>query len=137
LKDLHINVAELLLRPTGSPAGFSPEDSVRVIANSSVEGGVNVPLERSPIADLCSVIGCFTRSPIPASRFTATDAGPAVPVTLTEIVSVLVTDTATVAGNRAPRRIALLAAPQDATLGFATFLAAPRLRLVLTTAEQR
>jgi hypothetical protein len=133
LGDLHVNIAELLLRPTASPPGYSPEDSIIVNARASVEG-TNVPLSRSPVAD---IVGA-SRTATPAARFTANDTGPDVVVTVSPLLESMLVDSATVAADRAPRRIALLTSPEAASFGFASFRAGPRLRLVVTTStEQR
>lgn len=133
LKDVHLNRAELLLVPTSSPPGFSPEDSVNIEARALVEG-VNVPISRAPIAE---VLGATERGMAPG-LFTAANTQTA-PVSVSTLVNALMTDTTTVATNtnRAPRRLALLAAPEAATFGFASFRAGPRLRLVLTSTVTR
>jgi hypothetical protein len=131
LTDAHINLAELLLQPAPSPAGFSPEDSIRVFARVLLETA-GVPLERSPIVD--PPIDA-TRIAIARNRFLTGDTGGAVGLPITPLVSAIVTDTATIAANKAPRRIALATAPEAATFGFATFLTGPRLRLVLTISK--
>lgn len=131
LRDLHLNVAQLLLRPTASPAGFSPEDSIIVSVRAAIEG-TNVPLSRFPVAGELLQL----RRPLAPSRFTGTDTGPDAVVTVTALVGALLADTATTAATRSPRRMVLLTSPESATFGFASFLAGPRLRLVLTTAEQ-
>ncbi len=133
LKDAHLNLAELLLQPAASPPGFSPEDSIRVIARALLESA-NVPLSRSPVSD--PPIG-VSRIAILRSRFTAGDTGPAVGLPITTLVAAIVEDTATIAANRTPRRIALLTTPEAATFGFATFQPGPRLRLVLTTTREQ
>lgn len=127
LKDGHINLAEILLRPAPSPAGFSPEDSIRVFARPLLESA-NVPLSRSPIGDPPS----FTRIAIPRDRFVAGDNGAEVGLIITEHFTGIVSDTATNVVDRVPRHIALLSQPEAASFGFATFQPNPRLRLVLT-----
>jgi hypothetical protein len=131
LRDVHVNVAQLLLRPTASPPGFSPEDSIIVSVRAAIEG-TNVPLSRFPVAGPLFL----PRFPIAPDRFTTTNTGPDAEIMVTAIVGALLADTATTAANRSPRRMALLTSPESATFGFASFLAAPRLRLVLTTTEQ-
>ena len=127
LKDVHLNRAELMLLPTASPPGFSPEDSIVVQARPVVEG-VNVPIARAPISEpVGSVERAITSTLFTASNTTET------PVSVSTSINALMTDTTAVGSvNRAPRRLALLSAPEAATFGFATFRASPRLRLVLT-----
>jgi hypothetical protein len=142
LKDVHLNSAELLFRPTGSPAGFSVEDSIGVAAHSLLRTD-NVPLPRSPIGD---PVGTF-RTKVPPGRFRNTDQGPEVPLPVTALIKAIFTDTTSASSPTRPtRHIALLTAPepsaaasvQASTFGFASFKAGPRLRLVLTaTTEQR
>jgi hypothetical protein len=127
LNDAHIHLAELLLQPTASPAGFSPEDGIVVQARALLETA-GVPLLRSPIVD--PPLGA-TRIVIPRTRFTATDTT-SVGLPLTGLISALVADTATLAANSPPRRVALLTNPEASTFGIASFKPGPRLRLVLT-----
>jgi hypothetical protein len=127
LRDAHINLAELLLEPTPSPPGFSPEDSIRVLARPLLESA-NVPLSRSPVGDIPTA----TRIAIPRNQFLAGTTAPAVGLPITNGIASIVGDTATTAENAAPRRIALSSNPEAATFGFATFKSGPRLRLVLT-----
>ncbi len=132
LSQAHINMAELLLRPTGSPAGFSPEDSIFVGAQTLLESP-NVPLSRSPIGEAVGSI----RQAIPRSRFSDADTGPEVALPITVLLTAIASDTATTAQGRIPRRLALLTSPQSATFGLASFRAGPRLRVVLTISTER
>jgi len=135
LRDVHINVAELLLRPTASPAGFSPEVSIDIDARIAVEGGGNIPLSRTPVTT--EVLGGL-RAPIPKTRFVANDTGPEIELPITLLFAALVSDTtAADSPQRPPRRIALLTIPEARSFGFATFRPEPRLRLILTTAGDR
>ena len=133
LRDAHVNAAELLLRPTASPLGFSPEDSIRVEARSVLDAP-SVPLSRSPVAE---VVGVMARA-TPAARFTAGNELES-PLGISAVIALLVADTtALTSPNRPPRRLALLTAPEAFSFGFATFRPGPRLRLILTTTvEQR
>jgi hypothetical protein len=134
LSAAHVNLAELLLQPTGSPPGYSPEDSIRVIARTLLESP-QVPLARSPIGEVAGA----TRSTIPASRFTNADTGPEVGLVVTDLIGAIGADTATTAADRIPHRIVLLTDPESLSFGFASFRAGPRLRLILTisTPESR
>jgi hypothetical protein len=140
LRDAHVNLAELLLQPTPSQPGFSPEDSVLVGAQALLEIP-GVPLARSPLG---TGVGT-TRTPIAAQRFATADVGPAVGLPITGYFGSLVADTASVSGSsQVPRRLALMRCEravtgsvscgptQAGTFGFANFQAGPRLRLVLT-----
>jgi hypothetical protein len=129
LKDAHINLAELLLRPAPSPAGFSPEDSIRVFATPLLESAT-VPLSRSPIAALDGQ--STTRIAIPRTRFAAGDTGGEIGLNITRHFTLIVSDTATNVVDRVPRHMALLSQPEAASFGFASFQPGPRLRLVLT-----
>jgi hypothetical protein len=134
LGDIHLNQAELLLRPAGSPAGFSPEDSISVEARAVLRTS-NLPLARSPLGD---AVGAF-RFPVPPNRFRDSDTGPEIALPVSAIVNAMITDTTTAQSPvRPPRNIALLTGPEAFSFGFATFRAAPRLRLILTAStEQR
>lgn len=142
LGDLHVNLADLLLRPTASPAGFSPEDSIRVVARLSIEGA-DIPLERSPVADASGCVDlfnrCVSRSAAAPARFVTGDTGPEVAVNVSPIVAAMMADTATAGANRVSRRISLHAVPiEAASFGFGSFLPGARLRLILTvTSEQQ
>ena len=134
LRDIHLNTAELLLRPSGSPPGFSVEDSIGVEARPLLRTD-NVPLARSPIGE---AVGGF-RSKVAPTRFRDTDPGPDVPLPVTGLINAIFTDTTSASSPTRPaRHIALLTNPEASTFGFASFKAGPRLRLVLTaTTEQR
>src|SRR5262245_53834870 len=134
LRDAHVNIAELLLQPTGSPAGFSPEDSVQIVAQTMLDIP-GVPLSRSALGGRGD--DQRRRSPIPAQRFTNADAGPPFKLPITPYIGALVRDTATESTQRVPRRLALLGVPQAGSFGFANFRAGPRLRLVLTISTEQ
>jgi hypothetical protein len=97
----------------------------------------DVPLQRSPIAPIPGQ-NVISTPPIPRSRFSNTDTGPAVGLPVTGFITAVLNDTATVITNQFPRQLAFLSAPEAATFGLARFRAGPRLRLVLTiSTEQR
>ncbi|MFW6201967.1 MAG: hypothetical protein ACOC8B_05275 [Gemmatimonadota bacterium] len=135
LADLAINAATLSLTPLAPPAGFEPEDTVWVgvrVAHTSDE----IPLARSPIGR--PLTREVTGAPVPRDRFTTALGEPVdVDVSQFALVSDLV---ATQGGETVPRTIAIL--PSFANFGIATFGApgggdaAPRLRLVVTVAEE-
>jgi hypothetical protein len=131
LADAHVNRAELLLQPTGSPPGFSPEDSIHVIARTLLESP-EVPLARSPIGEVAGA----TRAAIPAPRFNSTDTGPEAAVVITDLIAAIAADTATAPARRIPHRMALLTDPEALSFGFASFRPGPRLRLVLTISTE-
>jgi hypothetical protein len=136
LRDAFVNQAELLLAPTGSPAGFSPEDSIIVNATMLLESQA-VPLQRSPIAPIPNQSSAASRA-VPRTRFVSTDAGAPVAVPITGYVDALLSDTAAVtSGQRVPRQLALLTLPEALTFGFASFRPGPRLRLVLTISTEQ
>ncbi|MGH7466444.1 MAG: hypothetical protein ACRENP_00510 [Longimicrobiales bacterium] len=135
LRDAFINQAELLLAPTGSALGFSPDDSIVVNATMLLETP-NVPLERSPIAPLPNQ-SAGASAAVARTRFTTTDAGAPVAVPVTGYVDALIADTATTASGRVPRQLALLTIPEALTFGYANFRPGPRLRLVLTISTEQ
>ncbi|MGH7461192.1 MAG: hypothetical protein ACREMA_09215 [Longimicrobiales bacterium] len=136
IRDAFVNLAEVLLQPAGSPAGFAPEDSIVVVGNVLLQSP-GVPLQRSPIAPIPGQIVIST-PPISAARFTNADTGPAVGLPVTGFITAVLNDTATVVTNQFPRQLAFLSGPEAATFGLARFRTSPRLRLVLTiSTEQR
>ena len=136
IRDAFVNLAEVLLEPTGSPAGFSPEDTITVFGNVLLQSP-GVPLQRSPIAPIPGQ-AVISTPPILPARFNNADTGPAVGLPVTGFITAILNDTATVVTNQFPRNLAFITVPEAASFGFARFRASPRLRLVLTiSSEQR
>jgi hypothetical protein len=139
LGDIHLNQAELLLRPTGSPPGFSPEDSIMVEARALLRTS-NVPLDRSPVGD---AVGAF-RSWVAPARFRDSDNGPEIALPVSSLVKSMLTATTAASTIRPARHLSLNTRSREGlaseafTFGFASFRSGPRLRLVLTaSSEQR
>ncbi|HSL72289.1 MAG TPA: hypothetical protein VK864_18715 [Longimicrobiales bacterium] len=132
LGDATLNLADLLLRPTGSPPGFSPEDSIRVQAHPLLVLQ-NVPLSRSPVG--VAVGG--SRDAIPRTRFSNADNGPEAAVSVTQLIGPVLADTTSPGSAQRPSRfIALLTNPETFSFGFGTFREGPRLRLILTVQSE-
>jgi hypothetical protein len=126
MSDAAINYAALLLEPAASPPGFAVEDSLGIVARLALDVP-GVPLVRS-------VLGGFAGQlpqQLPADRFTAGAATVELPIT--DYLRLAATDTADAA---VPQRIVLLPGTQSGTFGYASFLAMPRLRLVLSVASE-
>ena len=127
LRDATINYAALLLEPVAPPAGFVPEDSLRLVVRGLVEAA-DVPLIRSLLGGIAGQM----LEPLPAARFAG--GGEPIELPITEYLRAASADTVTEAAF--PQRIALIPAVQSATFGFAAFQALPRLRLVVSVASE-
>jgi hypothetical protein len=128
LDSVHINRAQILLRPAITPAGFVPEDSIYIEARPIVLGP-GIPLERSPIGNFASGVRTDLLAPTLFRAPTATD------VVRLDVTNFLVHqfDESITEGNRLPFVLALLQLLETNTAGFATFQESPMLRLILTT----
>jgi hypothetical protein len=131
LDSVHINRAQLLLRPAVTPVGFVPEDSVYIEARPILTGPT-VPLERSPLGTFA---GSVISRLMPASLFRAPTAADVVTLDVTQFLAHQFDETVT-AGNRLPFILALLQFAETTTVGFATFEEGPMLRLILTTTTE-
>jgi hypothetical protein len=129
LREVAMNYAALVLQPTPPPAGFIPEDSVRLGARILLVSDA-VPLERSPLGDVAGVMV----SAVPASVF-ASGATPPIELPVTTFLRRLASDTIAVA-NRPPPWVALVPVVEGSHFGVSTFAQNPRLRLVLTVATE-
>ena len=130
LDSVHINRAQLLLRPAVTPAGFVPEDSIYVEARPILTGPV--PLERSPIG---TFVGTVRTSLIAPSLFRAPAATDQVALDVTSFIAHRFDESVT-EGNRLPFILSLLQLAETGTVGFATFDSAPMLRLIMTTTTE-
>jgi hypothetical protein len=124
LRDATVNSARLVLQPIAVPPHFVPEDSLRFRARVLAVSEFSPP-ERAPLGDTLRV----TR-PVPPTAFV--NASPEVvefDITrfMAAILAPLDDDARTPSYD-----LALLAAPEISTFGYARFAAAPRLRLILT-----
>ena len=130
LRDAHITYAAVLLTPTASPAGFLPQDTVRLQSAEVLFSG-QAPLERSPVGNGIAVGTDFL---VPL-RFTPPAGGEPTEVPVTSFVRTLATDTTTT-GTRPTRWFGILPVVEGSDFGVAAFAPAPRLRLVLTVARE-
>jgi hypothetical protein len=123
-----INHAGLRLQPVPPPAGLRPEGDLVVGAYLLVPSPL-LPLQRSPLAEL---VGVLT---VPASSFMAPGA-PVAEMSVTEMIRrVAMPPEQWPTGALAPTHLALTAGP-DALFGFGAFEAMPRLRLVVSIAQE-
>ncbi|MGQ0813208.1 MAG: hypothetical protein ACT4O1_01935 [Gemmatimonadota bacterium] len=128
LADVHINRAQLLLKPARTAAGFSPEDSIFVEIRP-ISTTPQVPLERSAIGAFFPQV---LSELLPPTLFTDPAETDVVRLDITGFMTHQMDESIT-PGNRFPLVLALLQIPEVATFGFATFEEAPMLRLILTT----
>lgn len=131
LDSANITLAQLLLKPIKSPAGFEPEDTTLIDVRGLTLSPA-IPLERSPLgnrivegADIAVVAPQLFASP------TATDV---VRINITGFLAHLTSSIEP--EDRLPPYITLLQVPEPSTFGFAAFEPGPSLRLVLTTAAR-
>lgn len=132
LDSVHINRAQLLLKPADTPAGFVTEDSIFIEARPILTGPT-VPLERSPIGTFATTV---RSNLVAASLFRAPTATDVVTLDITSFLTHQFDESVT-AGNRLPPILSLLQLAETATTGFATFEEGPMLRLILTTTTGR
>lgn len=128
LRDADITRAELLLQPRTTPPGFDPELPIAPIAFSALVTP-QMPLERTPLG---TAIGTTSRN-LTGEDFA--DDAEAVPVIITEFLRQMVQDTTTDGSTGRTDWLAITSG-QVRTFGFGRFAAGPRLRLVLTTAQE-
>lgn len=132
LDSVHINSAQLLLKPKPSPAGFSLEDTsfieVRPLATSTT-----VPLERSPVGGNVGLSKALA-----PGAFDNPVLGDFVRIDITPFFEHL-TNTKLTAADRAllATALSLIQIPEPGTFGFMAFDQSPSLRLVLTAAVAR
>lgn len=128
LHALDITLAELLLQPEAPPPGFRPEVPLAPIAYLALVTP-EVPLRRTLLG---SQVGIVTELLEP-ERFV--DGGEPVTIPLTEFLRLATADSAGVTNFFRPEWIAITSGAQT-TFGFGTFASGPRLRLVLSTAQE-
>lgn len=121
--------AALLMQPTAPPPGYATEDSVQIGARLLLVDPL-APLNRTPLGD---VVGLMERS-LPRSRVLDPGAAP-VEVPITDFIRMMTRDSSEITDRPGPY-IALIAVSEGNAFGFASFEAAPRLRLVLTVATE-
>jgi hypothetical protein len=127
LREVAITRAALSLQRTASPPGFAPEDSMFFVARHLLFTD-RLPLMRTPLGEVVGV----TASAVPPDSM---DVGETL-IPITDLMRLLVLPPDTTPGARPPPYLALLPITEGATFGFASFAAAPRLRLVLTVATE-
>jgi hypothetical protein len=130
LDSVHINTAQLLLRPLRTSAGFIPEDSLFIEARTVLLSPL-VPLERSPVGNRVAI-----SSLLAAELFTSPSATDVVKLDITTLINHLL-DESVPEEDRLPPLLSILQLAEAQTFGFATFEAQPMLRLVITTALER
>jgi hypothetical protein len=130
LGDVNITYAAILLQPVPAPAGYVPQDSLRIGAQTLIVSGFT-PIERSPPGQ---GVGATQRFLQP-SEFRAPADGPLVEVPVTAFVAALAADT-TVEGAPPPRWVGLLPLVEGVDFGVTTFQPLPVLRLILTIANE-
>jgi hypothetical protein len=124
LSAVTITSASLLLDQVPSPPGFSPNDSIRIMASRLLVSDL-VPLLRSPIGETIGIMpGTAPRQPT----------GVPVQVPITALIRELALPPDTVA--RPVPHLALMPFTEGRVFGFVSFAPAPRLRLVLTVATE-
>jgi hypothetical protein len=130
LDSVHINTAQLLLRPVRSLAGFIPEDSLFIEARTILLSPL-VPLERSPVGNRVAISGLLA-----PDLFTSPTATDEVRLDITALISHLL-DESVPEDERQPPLLSILQLSEGQTFGFAAFETQPSLRLVITTALER
>jgi hypothetical protein len=128
LNEVAINHAALQLQPVPPPPGFRPEADLAIGAYSLLPSEL-VPLQRSPLLEFIGATNA------PASSFLAPNA-PVVELPVTELLRrATLRPDQWPAGAVPPTHIALAQGP-DPLFGFGTFASMPRLRLVVTYAQE-
>jgi hypothetical protein len=130
LDSVNLSSAQLLLKPVRPPLGFAPEDSMYLDVRG-VSTSAGVPLSRSPLGNRISASPAIS----PTLFINPTPAG-VVKIDITSFIAHL-TDKTVKEADRLPPAFALIQLGEPFTFGFATFDAAPTLRLVLTKALER
>jgi hypothetical protein len=130
LDSVNLSAAQLLLKPVRAPAGFPPEDSMYLDVRG-ISTSAGVPLSRSPLGNRISASAAI--KPTFFTNPTATDV---VSIDITNFIAHL-TDKTVKDADRLPPALAILQLGEPFTFGFATFDAAPTLRLVLTKALEK
>ncbi|HEX6937794.1 MAG TPA: hypothetical protein VF158_00170 [Longimicrobiales bacterium] len=140
LGDVAINYAGLQLQPLRSPAGFAPDDTVRITFHQ-VLGGGQVPLARAPLSG--EISGALLT--VPRSAFDG--GGAPVEVGLTGTLRAIVAAAARAGDDELPITLALLDRDHvirsgGDTFGIAAFaparagIAAPKLRLIISVVNE-
>jgi len=119
----------LVFQPTASPAGYLPQDTFRIGARALLVSP-RAPIERSPLGEGIGV----SEVALQPSQFLPGAARAPVEVPVTSFVRNLAADT--VPDDPAPRWMAVLPLVEGLNFGVAAFEALPRLRLVITIANQ-
>jgi hypothetical protein len=130
LGDVSISRATLLLQPAPPPPGYAPELSITMTAHLMLPSPL-VPLQRSPLTEALAAL----TAGIPPASFRE-PLGPAVEMPLTDVFASAFARAAEGADPaQRPSHIALLQAG-NRTFGIAQFLEMPRLRLILSIAQE-
>ena len=124
-----LTTATLMLQPAASPAGYLPQDTFR-LGTRALLVSPRAPLERSPLGEAIGV----SEKLLQPSLFLPGASREGVEVPVTSFVRALATDT--VPNQPAPRWLAVLPLIEGLNFGVAAFEELPRLRLVITIANQ-
>jgi hypothetical protein len=130
LRDATVTYGALVFQPVTAPLGYLPQDSMRLGARTLLVSNLT-PLERSPLGEGIGVSDDF----LLPSRFLPPGSAVPVEVPITTFVRNLVADTLS-DGTPAARWMAVVPVVEGIDFGVASFEAAPRLRLVITVANQ-
>jgi hypothetical protein len=128
LGDVTINHAGIRLQPMQPPPGFSPENDLTIAAYLMLPAP-EVPLQRSPLSDL---VGAAVA---PRSSFLAPGA-PVFELAVTNLIATAATRPERRGTGFLPTHIALVSGLDVRTFGFAAFETMPRLRLVVSVAQE-
>jgi hypothetical protein len=128
LSEATINNAGLRLQPVPPPPGMRPEADV-VIGAYTIEPTALVPLQRSPLGNLIGVVT------VPHTSFLA-PAAPIAEISITELIRAAVLPPERRGDVAVPTHIALVPGFDPRLFGFGTFASLPRLRLVVSIAQE-
>lgn len=128
LSEANITYAALLFEPVPSPAGYVPMDSLRLTAHELLVTPLT-PLERSPLGSQVGISPDVLGPP----RFLPPSGGEPIEVPVTRFLQRLVTDTSQ---DGLLRWVAVVPVTEGVDFGLAAFQPAPRMRLVLTIANE-
>jgi hypothetical protein len=119
----------LVFQPAASPAGYLPQDTFR-LGSRALLVSPRAPVERSPLGEALGV----SEDLLQPSQFLPGASREPIEVPITSFVRNLAADT--VPDQPAPRWLAVLPLVEGLNFGVAAFESLPRLRLVITIANQ-
>ena len=128
LSEVTINLASLQLFLDESPPGFMPDDSVQLAAIEVIETA-GIPLERSPLGGALGVLSRYINE--------AALEDPAAQAVYELPISTLLREIVSDSTGDAPMALTILPRVEGPTyFGYFTFKQLPRLRLVVTVAQE-